>query len=92
MNPDPVAAGLLLFGTNPATVDAAAGVLMGFDPEKIPIVRQAFCVKHCPISDGKWQDILCISNRVGWSKQLGETQETLYFEPHFGWKGHIERD
>ncbi len=93
MNPDPVEAGMLIFGTNPASVDAACAVLMGFDPEKIPIVRQAFRCEHYPIADWDWRDVELVSNKPEWCGKLDaiSPESTFHFEPHFGWKGHVER-
>ncbi|TES88232.1 MAG: DUF362 domain-containing protein, partial [Desulfobacteraceae bacterium] len=67
MNPDPVYAGLLAFGINPASVDAACAVIMGFDPDKIPIVRNAFRCQHYPIAEWDWRDVVIVSNRDDWN-------------------------
>ncbi len=91
MNPDPAAVGILLFGTNPAEADAVATVLMGFDPNKIPIVRQSFEIRGYRIGQGPWERIPVVSNCLGWQAALGEISVFSCFEPHFGWKGHIER-
>lgn len=92
MNPDPKAAGIIIFGTDAAVVDATSAVIMGFEPSKIPIVRQAFRCCHFAISNATWQTIQCISNHIPWNRRLEEIKsvETLQFEPHYGWKGHIE--
>ena len=42
MNPDEIHFGTLLFGVNAPSVDAACAYLMGYDPDLIPIIRQAF--------------------------------------------------
>lgn len=93
MNPDPVHSGIVVFGTDPASVDAACAVLMGFDPEKIPIIRQAFRCEHFPLADGDWRDVRLVSNKPEWNGLLPDIpyEATFHFEPHFGWKGHIER-
>jgi uncharacterized protein (DUF362 family) len=93
MNPDPVHAGVVLFGTNPASVDAACAWLMGFDPGRIPIVRQAFRCQSFPIIDCDWTDIRLMSNRADWNGPLGDIpdQSTFHFVSHFGWRGQIER-
>jgi uncharacterized protein (DUF362 family) len=93
LNPDPVVANVLIFGTNPASVDAACAVLMGFDPEKIPLVRQAFRCKHYPIADWDWRDVRLVSNKPEWNGPLPEIpyETTFHFRPHFGWVGQIER-
>ncbi len=94
MNPDPVPAGVVLFGTHPASVDAACAWLMGFDPEKIPIVRQAFRCRRYPLADWDWRDVRMASNHPEWCGLLPEISDetTFHFTPHFGWKGHIERN
>jgi uncharacterized protein (DUF362 family) len=94
LNPDPMPAGILVFGANPAHVDATAAILMGYDPDKIPIVRQSFCCRHFPIAQVKdWHDVSCISNNESWNGSLGQipTDSLFHFEPHFGWRDHIER-
>ena len=94
MNPDPVPAGVLVFGVHPATVDAVCACLMGFDPESIPIVRQAFRCREYPLAEWDWRDVRVTSNEPSWASEL-ETlppESTFHFEPHFGWKGKIERN
>jgi uncharacterized protein (DUF362 family) len=93
IDPDPVKAGILAFGTHAPSVDAACCFLMGFDPERIPIIANAFRCSHYSLSSGAWGDIQISSNRPEWNGSLHELTdaETLYFKPHFGWAGHIER-
>ena len=95
MNPDPVLAGLLLFGTDAASVDAAAATLMGFDPERIPLVREAFGTGRSgqAVSVGTdWRQVVLRSNVARWDgRQLPDVEETFHFAPHFGWRGMIER-
>jgi uncharacterized protein (DUF362 family) len=93
LNPDPVAAGVVMFGVHPPSVDAACAYLMGFDPDKIPIVAQAFQSRSFPLSEHRWRDIVVRSNESVWDRPLAEisANDTFHFEPHFGWKGHIER-
>ena len=93
LNPDPVAAGIVLFGVHPPSVDATCVYLMGFEPEKVPIVSGAFHCRHLPLSDHDWRDITVRSNHPAWNQALIgiSPEDTFHFEPHFGWKGHIER-
>jgi len=94
LNPDPLPAGVVLFGVHPPSVDAVCGYLMGFDPEKIPIVSRAFQCRSFPLSDHGWREIVMRSNYSAWNRRLAEitAADTFHFEPHFGWKGHIEQD
>ncbi len=93
MNPDPVKAGLVLFGLNPASVDTAAAYMMGFDPLRIPVVRKAFKSRYYPIAEWDFGDIRVLSSRGNLNGLLRDLSDEaiFHFEPHFGWKGHIER-
>lgn len=93
LNPDAVAAGVVLFGVHPPSVDAACAYLMGFDPERVPIVSRAFQCRNFPLSEHGWRDIVVRSNDAAWNRPLAEisASDTFHFEPHFGWKGHIEQ-
>lgn len=92
-NPDPVSSGIVVFGMNPAHVDATCAYLMGFDPEKIPLIREAFCGVRYPLADCPWGDVQCLSNNHRWASRLSDihNEDTLHFKPHYGWRGHIER-
>ncbi|MFN2607546.1 MAG: DUF362 domain-containing protein [Acidimicrobiales bacterium] len=92
VDPDPRPAGIVVFARNPATADAACARLMGFDVERIPIVRNAFAPRAYPIADWRWTDVMVRSDREAWNGPLDAIAEasTLRFEPHFGWKHHIE--
>jgi uncharacterized protein (DUF362 family) len=93
MNPDPVHASLVMFGSDPASVDAACACLMGFDPERIPVVGQAFRCEQYPLAGWGLRDVTLVSNRPAWNGLLSDIPgtSTFHFEPHFGWKGRIER-
>lgn len=93
MNPEPVSAGIVVFGVNAPSVDAVCPYLMGFDPDKIPIVREAFRRRPYALVDWDWRDVRVVSNRPEWNVMLPEIPDasTFRFEPHFGWKGHLER-
>ena len=93
MNPDPVPAGVMLFGVSPASVDAACAWLMGFDPDSIPIVRQAFEIQEYPLVEHGWREVEVVSNVAGWNTKLPDISDdsTFHFKPHFGWKRHVER-
>lgn len=93
MNPDPVASGIVVFGTHPASVDAACAWLMGFDPDRIPIVRQAFQCRHLPLAEWNWRDVELISDEPAWNGPLPSVADssTFHFRPHFGWVGRVER-
>lgn len=94
LNPDPVRAGTVIFGVHPPSVDAACAYLMGFDPDKIPIVSRAFLCRSFPLSEHSWNEVVIRSNDAAWNRQLTgiAVGDAFHFEPHFGWKGHVEKD
>lgn len=93
MNPDPFDASVCIFGTNPVTVDAAGAHLMGFDIDKIPIIKKAFEIEQYKFVEFFKEDIECKSNNEKWNKKLTDIQkeDCFAFRPHFGWVDHIER-
>lgn len=86
--PDPVAAGVLLSGTNPAVVDAVASRLMGFEPQRLPMVRHAFDAHRWPIAEGPLEQIAVHDGRRGDTIPLDDVAPAVAggFRPHFGWQ------
>lgn len=91
MDPDPVKSGLVLFGINPAIVDATCATVMGFDPEKIKIINNAFSIKNFRITGSAMEKIKTISNYNNLSGKLTNITPPYVFKPHFGWIGRIEK-
>lgn len=90
--PDEVQSKVLIAGRNPATVDAVACRLMGFDPKSLSILREAFAKHRWPIADRNMGQIMVMDERVGWTVRLKEVIPAVTggFKPHFGWVGSIE--
>jgi len=93
MQGNPVNSGVVLVGCDPVAVDAVAATLMGFDWRKLPTIREAFGDFRYPITQTCPDKIKIRSDVNDWNGTLEDlkTKETFMFEPHFGWKGHIER-
>jgi uncharacterized protein (DUF362 family) len=93
LNPDAKAVGLVAFGTTAAAVDSVCAWLMGFDPDRIPVLREAYASTAFPIAAGNWRDISVVSNVSSWCSPLSEIPAVscMGFLPHFGWVGAIER-
>ena len=81
LDPTPRPAGVVLAGANPVAVDAVAARLIGFDYRKLPIVRHAFDAAPLPLVSFPHDRIAVRSN---------VPESLVPFEPHFGWKGHVE--
>ena len=86
--PDAVPSGLLLSGMNPAAVDAVACRLMGFDPEDLPMVREAFAPHGWPIADMPLGALRAWDGRLGQEVSLSELMPAIPggFKPPLGWK------
>ena len=85
--PDPVQSNVLISGTNPAEVDAVVARLMGYDPNKIPLIKNAFEPHRWPITAMKMEEIRVFDERVGREVVLDEIAPCVEggFVPHFGW-------
>jgi hypothetical protein len=94
LDPDPVLARVVLGGANPVAVDAAAAILSGFDPDKIPLIANAFRCQSYPLATGRWEEFKLVSDVDAWNGWLGDIDPSacFHFKPHFGWEGHIERE
>ncbi len=81
--PEPVASGFLTGAVNPVAAEWVHARLMGFDPDKIPLVREAFEDFPYPLARFAPGDI-----HARGSLSL----PTVRFRPAKGWKGHCELD
>ncbi|MBW2274747.1 MAG: DUF362 domain-containing protein [Deltaproteobacteria bacterium] len=92
MQGDPIQSNVVVGGTDPAAVDAVASRVMGFDWRKLAIVREAFELEKLPVTTTRPEEIEVVSDVEEWNGPLSEleSQDFLHFEPHFGWKGHVE--
>ena len=92
MQGDPKKCGIYISGSDPVAVDAVAATMMGFDWEKLPVIREAFKIKDLPVAFCKPEEIVIESDVPEWNGTLENLQKQKHFdfEPHFGWKEHIE--
>lgn len=84
--------GVVLAGGDPAAVDAVCARLMGFDWQKLPIVRHAFEPHALPVAGCAYEQIETVGPGHPWQGRLAAwpADAGFHVEPHFGWKGHIE--
>ncbi len=92
MHPRSKAAGLLVAGWNPVAIDVVSAHLMGFDPGKIPLLREAWkAPDDLPLITGTARDISVITDDPRWTRLFDLPRaETLAFVPPRGWAGKIE--
>ena len=88
--PDPKKLGLILAGNNPLVIDATCARLMGIDPLKLPMISHAFDVKKYKIFDYRYEDIKIDYEGSIYNILTIPSKLIKKFEPHFGWKNHIE--
>ena len=81
LNPQPARSGLLLFADDVAAGDRACCELMGFDPERVPLVRHA---------GTSWAKARVIANGADLAWENLREGRPLSFLPPPGWVGRIE--
>lgn len=89
--PDPKPAGVCVVGFDPVVTDTTCAVLMGFDPDKLPILTRAKTTRQFSLESVGREEIEVTSNVESWNGAVTEITDTLQFKPHFGWKDHVER-
>lgn len=88
--PDPIRSGFLIVGTNPVAIDSACATIIGFDPEKIPSIKNSFKINNYKVCDFKFDNIrISFKNKIYALKDFPK-EDIVNYKPHFGWLGHIE--
>ena len=84
-------AGVIVAGTDPLAVDLACTRLIGFDYRKLPVFAQALRPHRYSLACGPYEALRCRSNQREFDRRLSDfVGPALAFEPHFGWRGHVE--
>lgn len=92
LSPNPVYPGALLAGFNPVAIDAVAATLMGFDINKVPIIKKALetANKYNSLFWGNQDDIMIIDDGDLFDLDKYHNFRNLNFEAHPNWKDYIE--
>ncbi len=91
LDPTPKPAGIVLAGTNSVAVDLVCARLMGFDYKRLPVLFKAMAKHYLPISTSDYEEVICRSSDPQLDHLLVDLgRASLDFQPHFGWKGHVE--
>lgn len=92
MAPDRKALGVVIASADAVAADIATSILMGFDPLKIPVIRNALMPHELPITTlgprGEGIVLYLDGERVARWADLPIQR----FRPHPGWIDHIETD
>jgi len=90
LKPGPVRMGAIVAALNPAASDWVSAHLMGFDPNRIPIVNNAFIPMNYPIAPFSPEDIHVMVNNKPVDIAEARRIAGKHFTPPRGWKNHIE--
>ena len=92
LRPDPIRSGFLTGALNPAAAEWINVLLMGWDPRKVPVVREAFGEFRWPIADfsPKEIEVRALSGPLRLS-EIGPPSG-VSFRPSAGWRGQVEAD
>jgi uncharacterized protein (DUF362 family) len=87
--PDPVHSGALLWSDNPVEADEAAAILMGYDPQRLALVREARRLARLPIlaPDAERAEPLCNGRRMTWDELRAGVRRK--YCPPAGWVGRL---
>ena len=90
LGPSPVPLGLLTLAFNTAVAELVHCLLMGFDPELVPVVREAFRANPRQLSPIPASAVRCMVD--GAPAELGEARALVgrAFAAPPGWAGHCE--
>jgi uncharacterized protein (DUF362 family) len=86
----PIPSGFVSGALNPAAADWIHARLMGYDPERIPLVRHAFDSFPHPLADFRSSQVRMISQGRAYAGQEVFPFEQRAFQPPKGWLGHCE--
>jgi hypothetical protein len=88
MAPDAKVCGVILAGTHPVAVDCVAAEIMGFEWQKLPLLKNAFQIRELPLTSFPPEQIQVVSNKNEWNKRLVEinSEDTFHFRPKCGRK------
>jgi hypothetical protein len=92
MQPTPVPCGYLTGCVNPAAAEWVHARLMGFDPKKIPLIREAFSNFSHALADYPPSDIHLRSKEADLPEGEIFPIDGRALAPAQGWKGHCELD
>ena len=88
--PTPVASRFMTAGVCGPAVDWVNTIMMGFDPERIPLVKHAFDAFPYPVADFLPDDIVVLTGAARLSAQTFACEPRRSFQPPPGWQGHCE--
>jgi uncharacterized protein (DUF362 family) len=88
--PTPIALGLLTLGSSPAALEWVHALLMGLDPRRIPLIRNAFAAHRYPLAAFAPEDVVVATESGVEPAAAFAAREGRAFRPPAGWVGECE--
>jgi len=92
LTPIPRKVGVVLFSPDICAADAACALVMGWDPHRIPLVKNSFLSMPFSLTDNRLDDLYLILN----GQRVSALDVLCQFSPPFlapkGWRGTVEAD
>ncbi len=88
--PDERKVGVIVSGFNHLAVDIAAARLMGFEPQKLPWVRDLLQNEDFDFFFDDPKDVKSVGNKDEFNDIMHSDSPLLSFAPHPGWAGYVE--
>jgi uncharacterized protein (DUF362 family) len=89
LHPQPRHDGVILFGTDPCLVDWACALVFGWDPQRIPLVRESFTLARYPLTDARPRDLRLVLNGADVTPDALRREFDPPHLPPVGWRTHI---
>lgn len=89
LNPRAVQSGMLLFSDNPVEADYACALFMGYDPDRIPLIREALRLRELPLIDRTPEQFSLLVNGTRTSFAQLKTLAGRRYAPPRGWVGQL---
>ena len=88
--PRPVPLGIVTLGSSEAALEWVHCLLMGLDPERIPLVKHAFSQQRWPLTSFRPSDVVIQADGKKRSQREIVADYSRHFTPAPGWQGHCE--
>jgi uncharacterized protein (DUF362 family) len=91
LHPRPRHDGAILFGADPCLVDWACAHLLGWDPARIPLLREAFAPMRYPLTDQSPEQMqILLSGAPTTGEGLADRFAPAHLPPS-GWRAHLQK-
>jgi uncharacterized protein (DUF362 family) len=89
LSPKPVQLGYLSFSNNIVSGDFVNCLAMGFNPDRIPLIREALKLKSLPLCEGQIEQcVLLLNKQETILRRIGEQIGSRFLPPQ-AWRGSV---